>query len=144
MSFRDLDKKLLSRFFLVTVIGFGFDFLVAYVLIRAGQVSVPAAASAGFVSAFLLNCVMHERFTFGSFTQRVSLRRSAGILLGALTALATRLLVIVSLEPVFKPTGDRAAVLVLVAAGVSCAVNFYVTSRAVRPHGIRTRRQAKA
>lgn len=136
MSFKSLDKGVLGRFLVVTVAGFVVDFSVAYVLIRAVHVSVPAAASTGFVSGFILNCILHDRFTYGSFADKVSLKRGAGILTGALAALGTRLLVIVSLEHLFRPSVDAAFALVLFAAGVSCVVNFVVTSIAVRPQGI--------
>ncbi|GJE57687.1 MULTISPECIES: GtrA family protein [Methylobacterium] len=139
MSFRNLDKGLLGRFSLVTAAGFVVDFLVAFALIRAAQVSAPTAASAGFVAGFTLNCVLHDRFTYGSFADRVSFKRGAGILAGALAALATRLLVIVTLESLFKPSADIAFVLIVLAAGVSCVVNFCVSSIAVRSNGARAK-----
>lgn len=142
MSFSNLDKGLLGRFSLVTIAGFAVDFLVALVLIRAAHASAPTAATAGFAAGFALNCVLHDRFTYGSLTDRVSLRRGAGILAGALTALATRLLVIVALESLFKPSADTAFVLILLAAGVSCVVNFCVSSIAVRPNARRTKIRA--
>jgi putative flippase GtrA len=127
-----LDKGLLSRFSLVTVVGFAVDFLVAFTLIKTAQVSAAGAASAGFVTGFVFNCILHDRFTFGSFSDRVSLKRGAGILAGALAALITRLLVIVTLEALLKPPADKAFLLILFAAGVSCVVNFTVSAMAVR------------
>ena len=138
MHFKDLDKRLLSRFSLVTVAGFIVDFLVACVLVQAADVSAPAAASAGFASGFILNCVLHDRFTYGELAAPVSLKRAGGILVGALAALAIRLLVIVLLGALFRPAADKAIVLIVVAAFVSCVVNFCVTSIAVRPNGLRT------
>ncbi|GJD86193.1 GtrA family protein [Methylobacterium haplocladii] len=136
MSFKELDKRLIGRFSLVTVVGFAVDFLVAYVVIRSAHLSAPMAASVGFVSGFVVNCVLHDRFTYGSFAEKVSLKRAAGILAGAVAAVVTRVLVIVTLEFLFKPAPDKAFVLILLAAGVSCVVNFCVSSIAVRPNGI--------
>lgn len=143
MSFNSFDRRLLSRFLLVTVAGFALDFSVAYVMIRATDASVPTAASMGFVSGFVLNCILHDRFTYGSFTDRVSLKRGAGILAGALAALVTRLLAIVFLQHLFDPSNDAAFAIVLFAAGVSCLMNFSVTSIAVRANGSRIRRRAE-
>lgn len=114
------------RFFLVSVAGLVIDLAVAWTMATLVGLPLWHAGAIGFVSAAAINYVLHERWTFGTGSSRVSALRGVQYLGIAGLALMARTAAILLLETLLGD-GRTLAVLVL-AAGISFAVSF-VASR---------------
>lgn len=115
----------LVRFGIVAVGGLGVDLATGWSLSRFGGLPLTLAAFFGFCGGAAFNYLLHERWTFGSGA--VSARRGSLYALTLLATLACRLGAVAVLQRTVLPApGDRLPILVL-ATGLSFAVNYLLS-----------------
>lgn len=118
---RETDR----RFFLVAVIAFGTDLVLALLLRQIFQLPVAVAAAISFVVGWVISYLLHEFWTFQHSESRVSGARLARNLASNAAALASRIAVIFLLERIRAPDSTMIAGAYIVAgAGCSFCVNY--------------------
>ena len=131
---REPDARLIGagdwRYLAVTVAGFGVDLGAALLAIRLFGLSLIAGAVVGFCCAVLANYLAHEFWTYRHAKRWSARGRALGYVATALSTLAVRAGVILSLGYLAGDLLGDAAVLVL-AAGVSLVFNFLATKLVV-------------
>jgi putative flippase GtrA len=111
------------RYTAVVVLGYGVDFLVAFLALGWLSFPLPVAATTGFLCAFVLNYILHEFWTFRREESGFSVPRLFQALGAALCALAVRVGFLVVVGPYAASDSMRYAMLVA-AAGLSFLVNY--------------------
>lgn len=113
------------RFFMVAVLAFVTDLVLALVLRQVFQLHVALAAGISFVVGWLISYLLHEFWTFRHAESRVSGARLARNLASNVAALASRISIIFALEQMRTPDTTVLAGLYIVAgAGCSFCVNY--------------------
>lgn len=110
------------RFTIVAIGGVVLDLTIAYTLSVGFGLPLWLAATAGFVCAALVNYIMHELWTFGTSTRRVSAPRAAKYVLLSVVTLAVRVAVVSLLVTGFET--PPALPILVAGAAASFAVNF--------------------
>lgn len=121
LSTRETDR----RFFMVAVIAFGADLVLALVLRQMFDLPVFVAAAISFVFGWIISYLLHEFWTFRDTESRISSARLARNLASNGAALASRITVIFLLERIHAPDTTLLTGAYLVAgAGCSFCVNY--------------------
>lgn len=113
------------RFFVVAVVAFATDLVLALALRQVFQLPVAVAAAISFVVGWFISYLLHEFWTFKHSDSRVSGARLARNLASNAAALAGRISIIFLLELMRAPDTTAIASLYIVAgAGCSFCVNY--------------------
>lgn len=118
------------RYLIVVAIGFGIDLGLALILNRVFGVDLTLAAATGFTAALLLNYLLFESWAFPQRQIRLSVRRLLATLASAVITLVVRLIAVTGLGLLVDAShGRMAAVVLVLAAGLSLVVNWVLISR---------------
>jgi putative flippase GtrA len=118
------------RYAAVVTVSYGVDLLIAVLVMRGLSFSLPAASATGFLSAFVLNYVLHEFWTFRRADSSFSLSRLVETFGAALLTIAVRFGLLHVLAP-FAVTEYIRIGLLVAAAGVSFLINYALLHFAV-------------
>ncbi|MEM6585354.1 MAG: GtrA family protein [Pseudomonadota bacterium] len=112
----------LIRFFGITLLGVVIDIAIAWALHTYAGVPLWIAATCGFVLTALGNYIGHQKWTFQTGSNSLSVKRGIKYGAVALITLGVRVLSVAILERVWE--GGVALLILIGAAGASFVVNF--------------------
>lgn len=123
-----LLEKQSVRFFLISLVGVVFDLAVGTALLFFVTQSTYFACLSGFCSGLVIAYIGHQKFTFGTRTSPLELKRFVTFACCSILIIGIRFAVIsIATEAVSITSPIANALLLLIATGVSFVANFVIS-----------------
>lgn len=123
------DAFRIGPYFVVALAGLGLDLAISWGLNAVFGLALPLAATCGFAAATVLNFILNRVWTFVDRNVPLTLRGFMRHVVSVLVSLGVRLACLVALQQALPALLQHAAIILVLAAGLSFVVNYFLASR---------------